>query len=382
MENLFTQETTKSLPSHLQRLLLQGRKADALKLLEKQIEDDGGLFQFESGFQENRRLGWLLRIDLLREWGRLSEALAWTCLECEINPTNVTALALKEQLKRQLKLVPPKANHTKASSGLQPTLNWDGVAGMRELKAIFERDIILPLREPELYKRYKVSLPNGVLLYGPPGCGKTFIARKLSQVLNYNFKEIKPSDLASIYVHGTQEKIGQLFADAKAMAPCMLFLDEIEALVPNRSGGGIGHHYQAEVNEFLVHLNECEKNKILVIGATNLPDLIDPAVRRPGRLDKKIFVAPPDLEARGEALKLYMKDRPQTEIEFIHLAEQTECYTFAEIELVVNEAAREALGIRKPISTEILLKTVLKNRPTHNPEMIEKMRRAVDEGNG
>lgn len=90
----------------------------------------------------------------------------------------------------------------------------------------------------------------------------------------------------------------------------MLFLDEIEALVPNRSGGGVGFHYQAEVNEFLVHLNECQKNKILVVGATNLPDLIDPAVRRPGRLDKKIFVAPPDLEARNEALKLYMKDRP------------------------------------------------------------------------
>ncbi len=280
-------------------------------------------------------------------------------------------------MKRQLKLVPAKADNAK--SNLQPSLNWDGVAGMRELKAIFERDIILPLREPDIYKLYKVSLPNGVLLYGPPGCGKTFIARKLAKVLNYNFREVKPSDLASIYVHGTQEKIGELFAGAKADAPCMLFLDEIEALVPNRSGGGLGHHYQAEVNEFLIHLNECEKNKILVVGATNLPNLIDPAVRRPGRLDKKIFVAPPDLEARGEALKLYLKDRPQTEIDFIYLAEQTECYTFAELELVVNEAAREALGYRKPIATETVLKSVLKNKPTHNPQMIEKMQKAVDE---
>lgn len=377
MENLFSQEKAKSLPQNLQKLLLQGKKAEALRLLERQIEEDGGLFHFDSSFQESRRLGWLLRIDLLREWNRISEALAWTCLECEINPNNVTAQALKEQLKRQLKLVPIKNTNTK--SKIQPTLNWDGVAGMRELKAIFERDIILPLREPEIYKVYRVSLPNGVLLYGPPGCGKTFIARKLAEELNYNFKEIKPSDLASIYVHGTQEKIGQLFADAKAAAPCMLFLDEIEALVPNRSSGGVSFHYQAEVNEFLVHLNECEKNKILVIGATNLPNLIDPAVRRPGRLDKKIFVAPPDLEARGEALKMYMKVRPQTEIDFVQLAEQTECYTFAEIELVVNEAAREALGIRKLISTEILLKSILKNKPTHNPKIIEQMRKAVDE---
>ena len=376
MESLFTQESTQSLPPKLQRLLLQGKKADVLRLLEKQIEDDGGLFNFESGFQENRRLGWLMRIDLLREWNRLSEALAWTCLECEVNPNNVTALALKEQLKRQLKLVAPKNNKDK--SQLQPTLNWDGVAGMRELKAIFERDIILPLREPDIYKLYKVSLPNGVLLYGPPGCGKTFIARKLSQVLNYNFKEIKPSDLASIYVHGTQEKIGQLFADAKADAPCMLFLDEIEALVPNRSSDGVSHHYQAEVNEFLVHLNECEKNKILVVGATNLPNLVDPAVRRPGRLDKKIFVGPPDLEARAEALKLFMNGRPQTEIDYIYLADQTECYTFAELEFLVNEAAREALGSRILICSETILKSILKNKPVHNHQMIEKMKMAVN----
>lgn len=377
MENLFSHEKAKALPQNLQKLLLQGKKAEALRLLEKQIEADGGLFHFDSSFQESRRLGLLLRIDLLREWNRISEALAWTCLECEINPTNVTAQALKEQLKRQLKLVPAKASNP--NSQIQPTLNWDGVAGMRELKAIFERDIILPLREPEIYKAYKVSLPNGVLLYGPPGCGKTFIARKLAQVLNYNFKEIKPSDLASIYVHGTQDKIGQLFADAKAQSPCMLFFDEIEAFVPNRSSGGVSFHYQAEVNEFLVHLNECEKNKILVIGATNLPNLIDPAVRRPGRLDKKIFVAPPDLEARAEALIMYMKDRPQTDIDFVHLAEQTEYYTFAEIELVVNEAAREALGNRKPIITETILKSIIKNKPTHNPHIIEEMRKAVEE---
>lgn len=372
MEKLFDVKESRNLSDHLQKLLLNGKRADALRLLDKQIEEDGGLFHFDSSYQEGRRLGWLLRIDLLKEWGRLSEALAWTCLECEINPSNIAALALREQLKRQLKLVPSKSNSEK--SQLQPILNWDGVAGMRELKAIFERDIILPLREPDIYRIYKVSLPNGVLLYGPPGCGKTFIARKLSKILNYNFKEIKPSDLASIYVHGTQEKIGNLFAEAKAMSPCMLFLDEIEALVPNRGGGNLNHSFQAEVNEFLVHLNECEKNKILVVGATNLPNLIDPAVRRPGRLDKKIFVGPPDLEARAEALNLYMKDRPQTTIDFVGLAEKTEFYTYAELEFIVNEAAREALGLRKPITTELLFKCCLNNKPVHNAEIIEKMR--------
>ncbi len=371
--DLFTQPVAKQYPDKLQKLLVTGKKTQALAFLDKMTENDGGLFQHEESFQENRRLSWLIRIDLLREWGRLSEALAWTCLECELNPSNIAAQALKERLKRQLRLEPIKRKDSKTSDFKDTFLSWNGVAGMRELKAVFERDIVLPLKEPELYKKYRVSLPNGVLLYGPPGCGKTFIARKLAEQLDYNFNEIKPSDLASIYVHGTQEKIGQLFADAKAQAPCLLFLDEIEALVPNRGAGSIGHHYQAEVNEFLVHLNECAKSNILVLGATNLPKNIDPAVRRPGRLDKKIFVGPPDMEARVQMLKMYMKDRPQSDIDYIFLAEQSEWYTYAELELVIDEAAREALSDRQLITTQLISKSIKNNKPAHNKEMIEEM---------
>ena len=374
MENLFSQPIDKKLyPVKLQKLLVNGKKSDALRFLDKIIENDGGLFQHEASFLENRRLSWLIRIDLLRDWGRLSEALAWTCLECELNPDNVAAHALKERLKRELRLVPLKQQTPRVSVQSNHCLKWEGVAGMRELKAVFERDIILPLKEPELYKKYRVSLPNGVLLYGPPGCGKTFIARKLAEQLDYNFQEIKPSDLASIYVHGTQKKIGELFAQAKAKAPCMLFLDEIEALVPNRGGNHIGHHYQAEVNEFLVHLNECAKNNILVIGATNLPKNIDPAVRRPGRLDKKIFVGPPDMEARMQMLKMCMKDRPQSQLNYPHLAEQAEFYTYAELELVVDEAARDALSVRKPITTELIARALKNNTPAYTRAQIEEM---------
>lgn len=375
MDKLFTKDTSRPMPEVIQRLLLQGKRSEVLRLLDRFIENDGGLFQNEHEFQEDRRLGWLLRIDLLRGWNRISEALAWTCFECEINPGNVTAIALKEQLKRQLNLSPPRRTITEVP--INTLLDWKGVAGMRELKAVFERDIILPLLEPEIYEKYRVSLPNGILLYGPPGCGKTFITRKVAEEIGYTFKEIKPSDLASIYIHGTQEKIKNLFEEAKTQAPCIIFLDELEGLVPIRSSQGINHSYQSEVNEFLVQLNDCSKHKILVIGATNLPNMIDPAIRRPGRLDKKIFIAPPDLEARAEALKLYLKGRPQNEIEILQLAEQTECYTFAELEFIVDEAAREALTNRKPISTEILLKNILKNKPSLNFELIEKMRNAI-----
>jgi SpoVK/Ycf46/Vps4 family AAA+-type ATPase len=129
---------------------------------------------------------------------------------------------------------------------------WPGVAGMYEFKAKLERDVILSLRFPEEARRYGVPLPNGILLYGPPGCGKTFIARKIAEKLAFNFLEVKPGDLASIYVHGTQEKIKAVFEDAAAKAPTVLFFDELDAFTPNRQEAG--HHYSAEVNEFLVRL--------------------------------------------------------------------------------------------------------------------------------
>lgn len=347
----------------LDRLLAAGRRSAALRLLDGIIEDALPLFAADPVIRQERRLAWLYRIQILREMGRLSEALAWTCLECEMHPDNVAAQALKERLKHSLYLttrtVTPGGSRVprKPSEGL-----WPGVAGLREIKAILERDVILPLQEPELYQRYRVDLPNGLLLHGPPGCGKTFIARKLAEVLKFGFIEIKPSDLASIYVHGGQQKIGELFAEARKNAPTLLFFDELDALVPNRAGSSTGHHYAAEVNEFLVQLNECWKSKVLVIGATNLLKRVDPAVRRPGRMDKKVFIGPPDLEARVELLKLYMQDRPQDAIDWLRMAEECPFYTSAELEHVVNEAARTALGERRYIS-ETDISQALKDNP-------------------
>ena len=178
--------------------------------------------------------------------------------------------------------------------------------------------------------------------------------------------------LASIFVHGSQEKIGELFKDAKSNKPCMLFFDELDALVPNRDQAY--HAYANEVNEFLVHLNESWKNGVFVVGATNLPSRIDPAVRRPGRLDKKVFVGPPDYEARVELLKLYMTDRPQTEIDWHPLAKILENHTCSEIEFIVNEAARKALGKRRPITANDLADTTRTNSPAHTKQTIEDMK--------
>jgi transitional endoplasmic reticulum ATPase len=324
-----------------------------------------------------RRLAWLYRISLLRDAGRVTEALAWACLETELHPDNAAAAALKERLKTESGLLvrssPPGSQPAAPRSHL-PSNVWKGVAGMRDLKAMLERDVILPIQEPAVYARYRLSLPNGILLYGPPGCGKTYIARKLAGTVGFNFIEVKPGDLASIYVHGTQGKIAELFTSARQQAPCVLFLDEIDAMVPSRGADSVGHHYASEVNEFLVQLNECAKQRVLVVGATNLPKRLDPAVVRPGRLDKKFFVGPPDYEARVELLKIHLANRPQARIDWHRCATELQRYTCAEVELVVNEAARRALGADRNISTEDLVWAASVNPCSHSDETISCMR--------
>jgi SpoVK/Ycf46/Vps4 family AAA+-type ATPase len=356
-------------------LLANGKRRKALDLLDDLIEDTVPLFEGQDWVLEERRLAWLYRIEVLREWGKLSEALAWACLEVEMNPENVAAIALRERLKKESGLIRSAAPVQPITAAPEEISLWHGVAGMRDLKAMLERDVVLPFQEPEIYERYRLTLPNGILLYGPPGCGKTFIARKLADVLGFSFVEVKPGDLASIYVHGTQGKIADLFKQAEADAPSILFFDELDAMVPARQGDSVGHHYASEVNEFLVQLNDCSARNILVVGATNLIDRIDAAVLRPGRLDKKFFVTPPDYEARVELLKLYMKGRPQQAIDWNRCALELENYTCAEIEYIVNEAARVALDNGRDICTTDLVGTLSENPPDHTVAMIDSMRR-------
>jgi hypothetical protein len=195
-ENMeYEQELTSPWLHAFERHLVLGQKQKALQMLDQVIEADMPLFRDDPKILKARRFAWLCRIELLRESGRFSEALAWTCLECELNTENVAAQALKERLKRARYLDKPVHPYPKRTKKKPIEALWTGVAGMREIKAILERDVILPLQEPELYKRYRVDLPNGLLFYGTPGCGKTYIARKLSEILKFEFVEVKPSDL-------------------------------------------------------------------------------------------------------------------------------------------------------------------------------------------
>lgn len=245
------------------------------------------------------------------------------------------------------------------------------------------RDVIMALKERDGYATYGIPIPNGMLFYGPPGCGKTYIANKFAEEAGLNFRSVKPSDLASIYVHGTQEKVGELFKEARENAPMVLFFDEIDAMLPNRDNN-LGHSYSAEVNEFLVQMGDCSKDGVFMIAATNRPDLIDPAVLRTGRMDKIIYIPPPDLEARRAMFQLHLEGRPvANDIDYVALAAETDGRVASDLEFLVNEAAREAFTRKEPITQADLLRSIKHNRPSVSATELDKyavMRKRLESG--
>jgi len=248
---------------------------------------------------------------------------------------------------------------------------FDCVAGMQGLKALLISEVIEPLKNPEKFLKFKLGIPNGILLYGPPGCGKTFIVTKLAEELGYNFIELKPSSVATSYVHGAVGNIGKVFEMAKLQAPSIVFIDEIEGLIPKREGTSPWDSTKREeINEFLLQTNNAGKNNILVVGATNLPKLIDIATLRAGRMDKRIFVGPPDFDARKDMFRIFLSGRPyDKDIDFDKLAKKTEFYVGSDIELIVTQAARLAVAKDKSAIDEgMLLEAISKCNPSVSKE--------------
>ena len=244
------------------------------------------------------------------------------------------------------------------------------VAGMDDIKSMMRKKIINVLKNQKLAEKYRIQIPNGMLLYGPPGCGKSFIAEKFAEEAGWNYKLIRSSDLSSTYVHGSQKKIGQLFEEARKNAPMILNFDEFDALVPDRGRSGSAY-MSGEVNEFLSQMNSCGKDRVFVIASSNRPDLIDPAVRRKGRLDQLIYIPVPDAAAREGMFRVQMKGRPQEDgIDFGHLASLTENYVAADIAWIVNDAAEKAFEERADITEKMLEDAIGRTRPSVGPDDI------------
>lgn len=242
---------------------------------------------------------------------------------------------------------------------------FKAIAGMEELKATLHNEVIRPIRERERFKKFGIPLINGILLYGPPGCGKTFIAERLAKEIGYNFMLIKPSDLGSPYVHGGQLKIGELFKSAEEQAPCMVFVDEIDAVLPSRDSWDLSHSYAAEVNEFLAQLANCGEREIFVLAATNKPEKMDVAALRAGRMDKIIHIPPPDKALRTEMFQMHLATRPAAfSIDCGSLADKTDKYVSADIFKIVVEAARKAEKADTKITQDFLLQAIKENPPS------------------
>jgi len=259
---------------------------------------------------------------------------------------------------------------------------FSAIAGMSALKEMLQTDVIDIIRHPEEYQKHGLGLPNGMLLYGPPGCGKTFFTERFAEETGYNFRKVIASDLASIYVHGTQEKIGKIFDEARQNAPAILYFAELDAMTPDRENAQ--HSYGSEVNEFLSQLDNSGDSGVFVVGSTNKPQLIDKAILRAGRLEKHFYIPPPDFEARRAMFEIYLKKRPlDFGIDYEKLATLTENYVSSDIKLIIDEASRKTIREQTKRITMETLEFVIKNqRPTISLDILQKYEQIKNEMEG
>lgn len=282
----------------------------------------------------------------------------------------------RQSTKRKI-LSQQQSDNTPASYAIKKKgEGFAAVAGMEELKQQMREEVIEPLHNPEEYHRYGVTIPNGMLLYGPPGCGKTFFAKHFAEEVGFNFMCITPATLKSRYVNATQENIAKMFKEAEENAPTVIFIDEMNELVPNRDDGNVHEMSRSAVNEMLAQMDRTGEKGIFIIGATNYPNMIDPAILRAGRLDKKYYIGVPDIEARMALFRLYLNKRPYDfGLDYHQLADMTQGYVSADIQLIVNDASRNALRQHSKITMELLKVAITNTAPSLSNNELRKYER-------
>jgi len=225
-----------------------------------------------------------------------------------------------------------------------PKVKWEDIGGLEEVKQSLKEMVEWPLKYPESFERMGIRPPKGILLYGPPGTGKTLLAKAVANESGANFISVKGPELKSKWVGESERMVRDLFRRAKQVAPCIIFFDEIDALAPTR-GRIIGENVtEGIVSQLLSEMSGLEElHGVIIIAASNRPDIIDPALLRPGRLDRQILVPAPSLKAREEILKVHTKSMPIKGVDIKKFAKETEECSGADLEALVREAAMEAL---------------------------------------
>jgi SpoVK/Ycf46/Vps4 family AAA+-type ATPase len=253
----------------------------------------------------------------------------------------------------------------------KPTTKFSDVGGMKNVKNEISLKIIQPLKNPDLYKAFGKKAGGGILLYGPPGCGKTFIAKATAGEIDAKFISIGLHDILDMWIGNSEKNLHHVFEVARANKPCVLFFDEVDAIGSSRADlkqSAMRH----VINQFLAELDgvEADNEGILILAATNAPWSVDGAFRRPGRFDRIIFVAPPDEEARIDILQQLLKEKPVGDVDVKKIAVQTEGYSGADLTALIDIAIEDKLtqsietGELQPLNTKDLLRALKIHRPT------------------
>jgi len=232
-----------------------------------------------------------------------------------------------------------------------PNVRWEDIGGLGDVKQELRESVEWPLKYDDIFEHMKAEPPKGILLYGPPGTGKTLLAKAVATESEANFISVKGPEFLSKWVGESEKAVRETFRKAKMAAPCIIFFDEIDSIVPTRGGMmGDSHVTERVISQFLTEIDGLEDlNDVTVIAASNRPDIIDPALLRPGRFDRSILVPTPDGEARVEIFKIHTSGKPLAEdVKIEELAEKTENFTGADIAAICNEAVM--LAIREYIS--------------------------------